>query len=42
MARPQRRCTLDDYFTIEAMSESKHELHKGETTTTLVRQLPSR
>lgn len=30
MARPQRRYTLDDYFTIEAMSEIKHEFHKGE------------
>lgn len=30
MARPQRRYTLDDYFTIEAMSEIKHEFHDGE------------
>ena len=30
MARPQRRYTLDDYFTVEAMSEIKHEFHKGE------------
>jgi Uma2 family endonuclease len=30
MARPQRRYTRDDYFTIEAMSEIKHEFHKGE------------
>jgi Uma2 family endonuclease len=30
MARPQRKYTLDDYFTIEAMSEVKHEFHQGE------------
>src|ERR1043166_644794 len=30
MGRPQRRYTLDDYFTIEAISEIKHEFYKGE------------
>jgi Uma2 family endonuclease len=30
MGRPQRKYTLDDYFTIEGMSEIKHEFYKGE------------
>ncbi len=30
MARPQRRYTEDDYFTIEEMSEIRHEYHQGE------------
>jgi Uma2 family endonuclease len=30
MGRPQRKYTVDDYFTIEAMSEVKHEFYNGE------------
>lgn len=30
MARPQRRYTKDDYFTIEEMSEIRHEYFQGE------------
>jgi Uma2 family endonuclease len=30
MARPQRKYTLDDYFTIEGVSEIKHEFYNGE------------
>jgi len=30
MSRPQRKYTLDDYFTIEGVSEIKHEFYNGE------------